>query len=68
MLGFDTYYVHRWGQLASHLTLKIRDSKYLRNVKNTIKLYKAQQPKQNELDVNNESYDILDTVPSTETA
>jgi len=33
MLGFDTYYMHRRRQLAGYLTLKIRDSKYLRNVK-----------------------------------
>ena len=66
MLGFDTCYMHSCGQLAGHLSLKIRDSKYIRNVKKTIKLYEAQQPKQNKLDVNNESYDILHVVPSTE--
>jgi len=58
--------MHRCGQLAGHLTLKIRDSKYVRNVKNTIKFYKAQQPKQNKLDVNNGSYDFLQDEPSTD--
>ena len=49
MLEFDAYYMYRRGQLAGHFTLKILDSKYHRNVKNIIKLYKAQLPKQDEL-------------------
>jgi hypothetical protein len=67
MLGTDTYYVHRRGQLAGHLTLKIRDSKYILNLKKYNQIVQVQQPKQNKLDVNNESCDILHILPSRET-
>jgi hypothetical protein len=64
MLEFDAYYMYRRGQLAGHFTLKILDSKYHRNVKNIIKLYKAQLPKQDELKLKSASYESLQVVPS----